>query len=108
MAVVIVAHLMEMLVLLLNLQQIQMVDLVVVEQMVLVLLVMVVVVDHMVFLVVLVDHTLMVEVAAVALAELVPTGQATAVEQVVLESNCHLHSVIQDKHHQIQLTHNLI
>ena len=70
---------------------------------------LVVVVDHMVFLVVLVDHTLMVEVAAVALAELVPTGEAVALEeQVVLESNCHLHSVIQDKHHQIQLTHNLI
>ena len=65
--------------------------------------------DHMVFLVVLVDHTLMVEVAAVALAELVPTGGGqVAVEQVAMESNCHLHSVIQDKHHQIQLTHNLI
>ena len=65
-------------------------------------------VDHTDILVVLVDHTLMVEVAAVALAELVPTGQAPAVEQVVMEINCHLHSVIQDKHHQIQLTHNLL
>tara|TARA_B100000085_G_scaffold258660_1_gene260883 strand:+ start:285 stop:536 length:252 start_codon:yes stop_codon:yes gene_type:complete len=65
-------------------------------------------VDHTDILVVLVDHTLMLEVAAVALAELVPTGQEPLVVKVEMEINCHLHSVIQDKHHQTQLTHNLL